>query len=442
MKIKDVMNIEKILKKKYTYNGIDKMIWGRGVIMKEKVKLSKNIKLFLTINLIASFAMGIFNMFVGIYLKEIGYQEQFVGSVLSINTFAIAIASVVSAYLIEKIGRKKSFSIGFICIAIGSSFIVLVNNQALIILMAIINGFGMSMKMTAEGMYIVENTSEKERVSVFSTNFIISNAGMMIASFLGGSMSSYLGRFFTSSEAIKYVFIMSAILSIISLLPIHFMKEPENLDPRSLRDCIKGYVYIFNKRVASFMVYQFLIGIGAGIIVPFFSVYLKYSMNISDSIVGTILSISQFGCIVGGMVIPFMSDRFGKVKSVIICQLLSIPFLLSIAFPQGIIVITIAFFMRNGLMNMAMPLIQNLSMEIVSDKERTNMSSLISLSSNISRAIGIAIGGFLMENVSYTVPYYFTVGFYIVAVILFSYIYKDEVKIKRSLPCMNITHNK
>ena len=137
--------------------------------MKEKVKLSKNIKLFLTINLIASFAMGIFNMFVGIYLKEIGYQEQFVGSVLSINTFAIAIASVLSAYLIEKIGRKKSFSIGFICIAIGSSFIVLVNNQALIILMAIINGFGMSMKMTAEGMYIVENTSEKERVSVFST---------------------------------------------------------------------------------------------------------------------------------------------------------------------------------------------------------------------------------------------------------------------------------
>ncbi|MDO7205249.1 MFS transporter [Paraclostridium bifermentans] len=126
-----------------------------------------------------------------------------------------------------------------------------------------------------------------------------------------------------------------------------------------------------------------------------------------------------------------MSNKFGKVKSVIICQLLSIPFLLSIAFPQGIFIITIAFFMRNGLMNMAMPLIQNLSMEIVHESERTNMSSLIALSSNISRAIGIAIGGFLMETISYTIPYYFTVVFYLIAVILFSYIYKNELKSKR-----------
>ncbi|MDO7205246.1 hypothetical protein Q5M85_15015 [Paraclostridium bifermentans] len=53
-------------------------VMRRGDIMKNgcKIKLSKNIKLFLTINLIASFAMGIFNMFVGIYLKEIGYKEQ------------------------------------------------------------------------------------------------------------------------------------------------------------------------------------------------------------------------------------------------------------------------------------------------------------------------------------------------------------------------------
>lgn len=404
-----------------------------------KVKLSKNIKLFLTINLIASFAMGIFNMFVGIYLKEIGYQEQFVGNILSINTFAIAVASILSAYLIERIGRKKSFSIGFICIAIGSSFIVIVNSPVLIIIMAIINGFGMSMKITAEGMYILENTSEKERVSVFSTNFIISNAGMMSASFLGGIMSSHLDNYFTSSDAIKYVFLMSAILSIIALVPIYFMKEPQNLEPRSLKDCVKGYISIFNKTVANFMIYQFLIGVGAGIIVPFFSVYLKYSMSIEDSIVGTILSISQFGCIIGGMVIPFMSVKFGKVRSVILCQLLSIPFLLSIAFQQGIIIITIAFFMRNGLMNMAMPLIQNLSMDLVDEKERTNMSSLISLSSNISRAIGIAIGGFLMENISYTVPYYFTVAFYLIAVILFSYIYKDELKIKKNILCINIS---
>ncbi len=92
-------------------------------------KLNKNIYLFLTLNMIASLCMGIFNMFIGIYLKEVGYQEGFVGNILSINTFSIAIASIPSAYLIEKIGRKKSFIIGFILISIGSTFIVLFNNK-------------------------------------------------------------------------------------------------------------------------------------------------------------------------------------------------------------------------------------------------------------------------------------------------------------------------
>lgn len=405
-------------------------------------RLSNNVYLFLVINLIASFAMGIFNMFVGIYLKEIGYQEQFVGNILSINTFAIAIASIPSAYFIEKIGRRKSFALGFVCIATGSAFLVTFNNPIIIMVMAIVNGFGMSMKTTAEGMYIVENTSEDERVSVFSTNFIISNAGMMTASFLGGIMSSYMSKYFSAGQAITYIFIMSAVLSLCALIPIYFMNEPKNLKSRSFKECINGYVSILNKKVSSFMVYHFLIGVGAGMVVPFFSVYLKYSMNIGDGIVGSILSISQFGCILGGMVIPFMSSKFGKVRSVIICQLVSMPFLLSIAFPQGILLITISFFMRNGLMNMAMPLIQNLSMEMVDDEQRTNMSSLVALSGNISRAIGIAMGGFLMENISYTAPYYFTVVFYLIAVMLFKYIYRNDKKATVVKPCMNITSNK
>jgi MFS family permease len=406
--------------------------------IKNARKVNKNIYLFLIINLIASFSMGIFNMFVGIYLKEVGYQEQFVGNILSINTFAIAIASIPSAYLIEKIGRKKSFTLGFVCISIGSSFLVIFKNPIIIILMSIINGFGMSIKSTGEGMYIVENTCEEQRVSVFSTNFVISNVGMMSASFLGGVLSSYMGNYFSSKTAIMYIFIMSSILSLIALIPIFFMKEPKKLKSRNFKDCIKGYISILNKNVISFMIYNSLIGIGAGMIVPFFSVYLKYSMNISDGIVGSILSISQFGCILGGMIIPFISTRIGNQRSIIMCQLISIPFLLSIAFPQGIFIITVSFFMRNGLMNMAMPLIQNLSMEMIEEKDRTNMSSLMSLSGNISRAIGIAIGGFLMQNVSYTAPYYFTVLFYIIAVCLFVYIYKQGAKIKKESLCINL----
>ncbi|MCR8747042.1 MFS transporter [Romboutsia lituseburensis] len=400
--------------------------------MSKLKNINKNIYLFFAINLLASFAMGIFNMFVGIYLKEVGYEENIVGMILSLNVFAMAIASIPSAYLIEKIGRKKSFKLGFISIAIGSIFLVLFKNIFLIGLMAIINGFGMSVKNTAEGMYITENTKEEERVSIFSINFIVSNIGMMSASFIGGILSTHMSKYFTSQQSITYIFIISAILSLLAFIPIYFMKEPKNLESRNFKECLQGYNHVISdKKVLSFMMYYLIIGIGAGMVVPFFSVYLKYSMNISDSIVGSILSISQFGCILGGSLIPFMSNKFGKSNSVIICQLISIPFLLSIAFPQGIILIVISFFMRNGLMNMATPLTQNLSMELVDKKDRTNLSSLISLCSNISRAIGISIGGFMMEKISYNSPYYLTVILYIIGVVIFASLYKNESKLVR-----------
>lgn len=400
--------------------------------MSKLKNINKNIYLFFAINLLASFAMGIFNMFVGIYLKEVGYEENIVGMILSLNVFAMAIASIPSAYLIEKIGRRKSFKLGFISIAIGSVFLVLFKNIFLIGLMAIINGFGMSVKNTAEGMYITENTKEEERVSIFSINFIVSNIGMMSASFIGGILSTNMSKYFTSQQSITYIFIISAILSLLAFIPIYFMKEPKNLESRNFKECLQGYNHVISdKKVLSFMMYYLIIGIGAGMVVPFFSVYLKYSMNISDSIVGSILSISQFGCILGGSLIPFMSNKFGKSNSVIICQLISIPFLLSIAFPQGIILIVISFFMRNGLMNMATPLTQNLSMELVDKKDRTNLSSLISLCSNISRAIGISIGGFMMEKISYNSPYYLTVILYIIGVVIFASLYKNESKLVR-----------
>ncbi|MPN25194.1 hypothetical protein SDC9_172601 [bioreactor metagenome] len=80
-------------------------------------------------------------------------------------------------------------------------------------------------------------------------------------------------------------------------------------------------------------------------------------------------------------------------------------------------------------MNMATPLTQNLSMELVDKKDRTNLSSLISLCSNISRAIGISIGGLMMEKISYNSPYYLTVILYIIGVVIFASLYKKESKL-------------
>ncbi len=316
---------------------------------------------------------------------------------------------------------------GFLFTALGSIGIIFVKSKILILIMSTLVGFGLSVRATAEGMFITENTEEEDRVAVFSLSYVIYNMGYVLATFLGGLISSFMAHYIDSKTAVQIIFLISTGMSLLAILPIALMKDPKNHIPRDMKGCMKAYKNIMKKNVIAFMIYYAIIGRGAGLVVPFFSIYLKYSMNISDAIVGTILSISQFRCIIGGMIIPFIVSKVGRARTVILCQLVSIPFLLSIMFPQGIIMITIVFFMRNGLMNMATPVIQNLEMELIEEDERTNLSSLAAVVQNLSRAIGITIGGFLMERMSYNTPYFVTVLLYIVGVLIFRVIYKNDL---------------
>ena len=84
-----------------------------------KEKLSSNIKSYLTANFLLSFSAGVFSMYVGIFLKESGYAEDFVGNMLSVHTLSTALFSLVGAFLIGQIGSKKSFMLGSLAVFLG-----------------------------------------------------------------------------------------------------------------------------------------------------------------------------------------------------------------------------------------------------------------------------------------------------------------------------------
>ncbi|MBQ6897272.1 MAG: MFS transporter, partial [Oscillospiraceae bacterium] len=118
------------------------------------------------------------------------------------------------------------------------------------------------------------------------------------------------------------------------------------------------------------------------------------------------------------------------VRFVLICQLMSIPFLISISFPQGAFMMAISFFFRNSLMNMANPVLQSMAMDLVDEKHRTIMSSIFSLTDNLLRALGTQAGGIIMLAVSYNMPYYITVVLYLMSAVLIYCVFGRNEKFK------------
>ncbi len=388
----------------------------------------KNGKLFLMSSFISFFTMSAFSILLGIFLKEKQYGEAFVGSIMSIQIIAMGIGSLPSVVMLNRWGSRKSLILSLLLIAIGGVGQVITDHEMMITMYSILYGFGFGIQFTVEPLLLTENSSPVERMSLFSLNFVLKNIAMMIGNFSTGYASDYLQQYMHSVDAIKWILMGCSILTLTGIYAIFEMEQGTGIKKQASNNFLAGYKEMMSPPVALFLLYNALIGLGAGMVVPFFSVYLKYSLHVDDMVVGSILSFAQLGTVLGGMLIPTLVLKVGKPKAVVLCQMLSIPFLLSIAFPQGILLVAISFFMRSSLMNMAQPVLQNLSMDLVLKENRVFFSSFLALSNNLLRGAGVYFGGILMERFTYNTPYYFTVSMYCVGTMLFMMVFmKDQL---------------
>lgn len=395
--------------------------------------ISSNISLYYMILLISAITSSAFNILLGIYLKNMGQTETFVGGILSLMTLGVGIGAFPVTMISDRFSKKKTIFVGLIIMILAGLAMINISYLPLVQVSAFIFGLGQAAVMILQGPILYENTLEPDRVTAFSMAFVLQNISFVVSSFFLGHASSILSAQTNALLGNQYVLNGSTLLLFIPLAAaLKFKGESMTKCSRAVSvketvtDTFKGYRAVLKGHSLSYIVQASLIGFGAGMIVPFFSIYLKFMLSIDDGVVGTIMAISQVGTILGGLIVAPLAQRIGRVKTVLICQLLSIPFLLSISFPQGIVIITIAFFFRSSLMNMAGPIINSLSMDIVGDDTRIHMSSVVSMTNHLFRALGIFVGGYMMYNVSYNAPYYLTIICYLVGTAIFYNIFKGR----------------
>lgn len=397
--------------------------------------ISKNVKLYLGIIFFVTIVSSAYNVLFGIYLKNLGFNEAFVGRILSINTLGVALGSIPVAILAERISRKSTLIMGLLLMVMSNLIVLNVQIPIVMEVFAFVFGLGNSTLMILQAPIIYDNTPDEHRVTAFSMAFVLQNFAFVIGSLVLGHLSQWVTGMSDAVFANRLVLNgATALIFIGIMIAVKFDGEQMTVHKRhvpvteTLKKIKTGYKQLVKGKTLYYLMQVSLIGVGAGMIVPFFSMYLKVTLDVSDGNVGNIMAISQIGTVIGGLIVPPLAKKIGRVNTVIACQLLSIPFLISISFPQGIIIITISFFFRSSLMNMAGPVIGSLAMEIVDDDARTYMSSMVSLISHLFRALGIYIGGYLMFNYSYNTPYYFTIACYIVGTIILYNIFKHSDK--------------
>lgn len=345
------------------------------------LSFNRNVRLFMLANVLIQIGMGVFMVMYNLYIKELGMPETINGRVISMTAMATAIMLVPAGYLSDKIGRKWIIVFGAGLVATTLFYRGFTVAETPIIYAAFFTGLFMAFVQVSAVPFLAENSATSERVQMYSIHFALVTIANVVGSLLGGILADILEVMlnFPAAEAIRWSLLSGAAIFTIGLLPLFKIKnnsdERIQLKELSARENKSGKEEQIDSSFRRNMVLIFhfslaglLIGLGSGLVVPYLNLYFSNRFDASNAYIGLILSLGSAMTAVAMLIGPVLVKRVGKVKALILFQLLSIPFLLLTAFTSSLLLASLGFLLRQALMNAGNPIQSAISMEIVADK--------------------------------------------------------------------------
>jgi MFS family permease len=398
---------------------------GRG-----KHRFQRNAVLYLQTISMSSLAQGAFGVIQGLYILSLGFNEEVLGTVLSFRMLLTAIASVPAGIISDRVGRKPVLVAAGLLTTAGYLGMSVVSAPSLMVLFSCLVGVAQACQQTSGAPLLAESSTAEDRAKLFGVNFSLSMAVNMIGSLLGGFLPDQL-RSFGMVRAYRISLAVFSLITLAGVTPAiriaekkqraQSSEEPGGLSAWKIaaQELVSLYKTASQKTVMSLLFYNLLIGFGAGLVLPYVNVFISRKLGVDTAVVGVIQSFSQGATALAALLSPVLADRFGRVATVVGTQIASIPFLLLIALPPNIYLVSFALFMRSALMNMSNPVASTFSMEIVGPENRGKVSSLSRIADNLTRALSAVVAGYIMANWSYEIPYFFTAITYFLASVVY-----------------------
>lgn len=389
--------------------------------------LSRNAKLYLVATLLQGLGFGIWGVIFNLYLKlgEVGFQADFIGYMFTASAIATGFVAMPADLVCERIGSKKALLIGLTA-NFANIVLIVVLQPHLLLFASLASGLIGTVGWVASAPFMTENSKLEERTYLFSVNWATMIIMGVIGSYLGGAMPDSINALLGLSigengSALGYRITLGilTILTLAAIVPILLIKEEKMLHKQRLSDLLILRNIKSGKTILKFIIPASLIGFGAGFIVPLFNLFFSLKFSATNEQIGLMFALSNVTLGVGTFVAPALSKRLGKVKSVALCEYLSMPFIMLTTLAPNLPLAGSAFITRNALMNMAGPISSTLQMELVTETERATTSGLLVMADNIPRAITASFSGKMMTGNDFYTPFLFTTATYFVASTLF-----------------------
>ena len=368
--------------------------------------------------------VGLYSVSLPIYLKRAGYDELFIGFVLTLTGLVAVLLVVPFGLLADRFGRKRLMMIGAVANVASGAILAapivaptLSGHSALFLGFAVVAGFAEAAFFSTWGALLADSAPAARRTAVFGLSFFFSQ----LAGGAGNVLGSLADYTFTASlanleTAYGMAFGITAVIAALALFLLRAARVHEELAAEG------APAFRLPKKsrgiIGKFLASNLIIGFGAGIVIPLFTLWFFLRFGLAETFTGPLLGVSAVVNAFAFLVAPAIADRYGFVRTIVSVSGVATVLLVLIPIVPDLFVVGILFVVRNALMNMTWPVSTAFLMNTVDASERSAASAVTGAAFRLPFAVSTTIGGALL-GIDLSLPFFITGMFYAIGVATF-----------------------
>lgn len=386
----------------------------------------RNARLYLISNALSGVTTGILLVLYNLYLVSLGYGTDFIGVVLFVGTIGAGAAIFPAGICVDRFGGKKVLICSNLLIGLAGVGQILFRQPLPLIFSAFIAGMGAAGTIVVNAPFLSLNSTPEERSHLFSLNIALGLVTTVLGNVVGGvlpvwfrntswlmaPLPSWSGLVLAGQpdpRSYQIALLFAGAIAVPSLIPLFMLKEHmtpsrpnsspsfPNLNTNLL---LASRVFVFSPIFLLILV-QVMIGAGAGLFIPYFNIYFVQGLKASPALFGLLNGGATAITALLTLVAPWLARRMGKINTVVVTQVSSIPLLITIGLTPLLPLAATLYLFRQGLMDMSTGVLQVFSMEAVAERYRGIANSGYQAAFLVPWALTAPIGGLIIVHFGY-----------------------------------------
>ncbi len=343
------------------------------------------------------FGMFVFVFLYNLYLLQLGFREDFLGTMSGMMTAGSVVGSILAVAAMQRYGLRRTLLAGFVLTACISALRAYITFPPALLGLAAAVGVTSSAWPVALSPVVAQLTTAKSRPLGFS---LVCSSGIaigIVGGLVAGHMPGWLLQSHVASSTIQsYRASLLIGCAFVLLAAWRFSRIDMGAAQPDKRTFRRPSPILIR-----FLVAMAFWNLGTGALNPFFNVFFARRVRLPVEQIGTVFAFAQIAQVGAILLAPLVFRKFGLTRGISGMQCATALALIALAIAGGPVWAAAGYAAYMMFQYMSEPGMFTVLMEGVPEGERNSASALNFLVAFSGQAIANAVGGKLIKNFGY-----------------------------------------